>query len=340
MNQIRAVLTLGTRRYDAHAAAVNVTLPFLPGVGACEALLPQAVVVDAEPGEGAGLELDAGDGAVSVVRGIIAGVSRAARTNRVTIADDGVRLARLRPTTTFQKQSGKDVVRSLASSAGVTAGEIDLELPLAAYVAHARWTGAEHVAYLSELGGAVARIDGEGRLQVSALSTSGGNVALRYGRELLELSISAHPTPPSRRVVIGNGPAGSPDAPDAMRPTADPLPSDAPSPGPVARWSPAPVLRTPSAASSASRAADRRAAAGTNRLGARCVLVPKLRPGHILDIQSIPDDPGGRPWMLTRVTHRIGPRGAETILDGISLAQASRAEDLVGSIASAVGGLL
>jgi hypothetical protein len=89
-------------------------------------------------------------------------------TAQALVADGGAALGGLRPASTYQRQSAKDVIRALADDAGVTVGTIDLDLPLAAYTAYQGRTAAEQIAALAALAGAIAWIDGEGALQVGA----------------------------------------------------------------------------------------------------------------------------------------------------------------------------
>jgi hypothetical protein len=140
--------------------------------------------------------------------------------------------------------------------------------------------------------------------------------------------------------MAGNGPAGSADAPDALRPTTEALPGDAPKPGPEAVWSPAPVLRTPDAALTATKAATATTSAAVTRIQARCFLLPALRPGTVVEVQSLPDELSGGPWLVTRVVHRLKPdTGGLTGFEGVS-AGSGGLGSLLGAALSAVGSLL
>jgi hypothetical protein len=67
------------------------------------------------------------------------------------------------------------------------------------------------------------------------------------------------------------------------------------------------MLRTAGAASNASQALQEAAAATGERLAAECFLLPGLRPGEVFEVQSLPDEFSGGPWLVTRVTHRLDP---------------------------------
>ncbi len=334
-----AVVTLGNLAYESHAAQVTATLTALPGVDTFTAFLPPAARVDAAPGDDAKLELDGGEGPETVLTGKLRSIARGLRGTRVVVSDGGAELADFRPAATYEKQAAKEVVRALASDASVDIGSLDLDLPLAAYVAHQRRTAAEHVADLARLAGATAAFDAEGRLRV-APRPGRPDIALRYGREFLDYEVRQRPGLQARLVAAGAGPAGSAEAPNALRPSLKPLPGGVPPPGPDAVWTAAPVLRTPKAALVASQAAEDEAAAAATSVRATCFLLPKLRPGTALEVQELPDGLPAGPWLLTRVVHRLTPAGGGTThFEGIS-AGAGGATGLLASALAAAGGLL
>jgi hypothetical protein len=335
-----ARFVLGNLKYDAHAAEVTATLGLLPCVNRFHVRLPARARLDAAPGDPATLELDGGEGVETVLTGAVAWIRRELLESEVVGADGGAALAALRPAATHEKRSAKDVIRTLAGEARVDVGSIDVDLPLAVYVGHQARTAAEHIAYLADLGGATARLDGEGRLDVMRVPEGPADLALRYGREILGIAERSRPAPSVRRFAIGNGPAGSASAPDALRPGATPLPGDATAPGPGAVWSAHAVLRTPAAALTASRAADTRAAAAAKAIACRCFLLPALRPGTVVEIQDLPAGLSPGPWLITRVQHRLHPvEGGSTAFEARNTS-ADLLGGLLGALAGAVGGLL
>ncbi|MBP0445844.1 hypothetical protein J8J14_13775 [Roseomonas sp. SSH11] len=334
-----ASVTLGRQRYDSHALGLEVQLGLLPSVNRARITLPRAVAPDAAPGDPAELSLRAVDGSSVVLHGTLHALSAAgAGATEAVLADDGARLAALRPCRTYQGQDGGTVVRALAEEAGAGIGALELDLPLAAYVAHGRRSAAEHVATLAKLGGALAGCDEAGRIELRALP-SRAERALRYDREILALRVTRRAAPEVRQVMLGNGPAASPEAPDALLQSRSPLPADAPPPGAQARWLPAPALRSPRAALAAGQARDTEAASRATRVEARAILLPWLRPGMVLEIQQLPDrlDAAG-PWLVLTVCHaRLAGAPGETRFTAVS---AAAGPSLLASLASAVGGLL
>ncbi len=327
---------LGSYRYATHGASLRLALGLLPDVNAATLELPRGLDVDAAPGDPAVVRLDGGEGEETVLTGVIHALRRGLHGTRVELVDAGGRLAAHRPAATFERQSAADVVRALASEAGVTTTRLDASVRFAAYVAHPRRTGAEHVAQLAALGGAIGFVEGDGTLVVQAAATR-AELALRYGRELLACealeAIVAMP-----RVVVGNGPAGSADAPDALLHTVTVLPEDAPAASAGVVREGQPLLRTPGVAKAAGEARAAWVANDALRLAATAFLLPALRPGMVLEIQDLPDGIAGGPWLVERVTHHLAPDGsAGTTFEGRSAAPAT---DLFGALLGAVGGLL
>jgi hypothetical protein len=332
-------VTLGNYRYDTHASAVTVRLGLLPQVNCFEVTLPDRVDVPAVPGDPAQLDLDGGEGPETVLTGKLRSMQRSLGRQVATAADTGADLAAFRPAVTYEKQAAKDIVRALAGGLGAEINTIDLDWPLAVYVAHQRRTAAEHIAGLARLAGGLAYTEADGRLTVVPVPGGQPDLALRHGREVVAYDVREFPGPLVRRLAIGHGPAGSTGAPDALRPTVGALPGDAPRPGPQAVWTPVPQARTPKAANTASQALERLAGAAGLRLFARCFLLPKLRPGQVIELQDLPPGLSGGPWLLTRVCHQLQPgRPSATLLEGRSAGEGGGG--LLGAALSAVGGLL
>lgn len=333
-----ASLTLGAQRFDCHAAAVGVDLSLLPGVGRFMATLPAAAAPSAALGDEVSLDLDGGEGAETVLTGTLIQRHNSADARQVVGADAGALLAG-RPAATFEGRDGAAVIRALAGDVGASVGTLDLDLPLAVYVAHAERTRAEHIAELAELGGALAFVNADGKLVVQPPGEGAADLALRYGRELLSYQAVTTPLPSAAPFVLGSGPAGSPDAPEALRPSFDRLPASAPKPGADARWRLALALKTPDAAATASGAAQAAAMRGTQRLSATCWLLPQLRPGLRVEVQDLPDGTSLGPWLITRVRHRLDPRaGATTVFHARGAGAGSGS--LLGAALGALGGLL
>jgi hypothetical protein len=335
----KASIVLGSEQFDTHALRVTAQLAPLPGIGSFRAVFPARTPISASAGDDATLDLDGGEGSERVLTGVVRVVRRGIRQTEVIVADASVALAELRPATTYRNQSADDVIKALASDAGITV-HANVALPMAAYVADQRRSAAQHIAMLAVLGGAVARVNGDGELEVNRPVAAMPDAALKYGREIIACDVSAGNAPSAKRIRTGSGPAGSAMAPNALRPTKDPLPSSASDPGNGAIWMPSAILRTPTAAATAGASADVAAASAAVRIRATAFLIPALRPGMVVDVQDLPGAMSGGPWMLTRVTHTLDAReGGRTMFEG---EQASSLDlgALAGAALSAIGGLL
>ena len=334
-----ASVTLGSEKFDSHALRVVVDLAPLPAIDSFVATFPAAVSISASSGDDASLDLDGGEGSETVLQGKIRLLRYGLRYTEVVVAAASAALSDLRPATTYRNQGADDVVQALASDADVSVADSSIGLPMAAYVADQRRTAAEHIAWLASLGGAIARINSDGDLEVNRPTSAMPDVAIKYGRELIACDVREVEPPAAHRIRTGNGPAGSAMAPNALRPTKDPLPSDAGDPGADAVWQPAAVLRTPAAASSAGAAADLVAGAAATRIRAEAFLLPKVRPGIVLDVQDLPGALSGGPWLVTRVTHLLDARtGGRTFFEG-EQASSLDLSALAGAALSAIGGL-
>lgn len=330
-----ASITLGSKRYETHASEVIATLGMLPGVGSFRATLPARAEFSAVPGDDALLHLDGGEGGEDVLTGTVGMVRRGLLGIDITGADAGALLGRTRSASTFEKQDAAKITRALVSDAGADVGEIDIDLPLAVYVAHQGRTAAEHIATLASLAGCMALVDADGTVSVRPVPER-PQLALLYGREIISYQEISGAAPVAQQLAIGNGPAGSVSAPNALHPSFERLPGSAGAPGPSARWRSVPAIRTASEASRGSESLTQAAAAASAGVRATCFLLPAIRPGAIVEIQSLPDGLGGGPWLVTRVRHRLHPSlGASTVFEGVS----ADAGSLLGSLLSALGGL-
>lgn len=334
-------VTLGNLRYDTHALELHACLEPLPRGNSVCISLPASVRFEAAPGDDASMDVDGGEGSKKMFTGKVRTVRRDFRRIHATLADAATDLAAYRPCQTFENQNAKQVIKTLASDAGVDVGDVDVDLDVPAYVAQPGRTAAEQIAELARLGGAIALVDAEGALQVIARPSGQPSVALLYGREILDYSASNNETLNPQRFAIGFGPGGSASAPDALRPSLEFLPSSAAAGAAGVVRYPLPLLRTPRAADDVSTALQTANAARAQRLRARCFLLPSLRPGDVIEVQSLPEGLAGGPWLLTRVQHELRPGGGGfTTIEAEGGDTSSLLSGLLAAGLSALGGLL
>jgi len=333
-------VTLGSLRYDTHAASASICLALLPRGNSAEIALPSSLRFEASAGDKAVVSLDGGEGAQTVLTGKVHSIHQEFEFIRVLITDT-VELAGYRPASTLEGQNAQAVVNALASDVSVSTGDITIDLDLAAYVAHPGRMATEHIAQLAEISGGIAYNDGDGSLNVKQKPSGPANSALKYGREVIAYETrSAAPLSP-QRFAMGFGRAGSGGADDALRQSVDAIPGSAVDGGAGVWRMPVPVLRVPSAATTATQALQSIAAAQAERITAHCYLLPTLRPGNVIEVQELPGGLSKGPWLITRVQHSF-ERGSGTTRFWGETASAgpSLLGGLLSAAAGAVGGLL
>ena len=189
--------------------------------------------------------------------------------------------------------------------------------------------------------GGIAYSDGDGSLNVKQKPSGPADSALKYGREVISYETRSAAALSPQRFAMGFGPAGSGGADDALRPSVDAIPGSAADGGAGVWRMPTPLLRVPSAATTASGALQCIAAAQAERVTADCFLLPALRPGSVIEVQDLPDGLSTGPWLITRVQHSFERGFGTTRFWGeTATAGSSLSGGLLGAAAGAIGGLL
>jgi hypothetical protein len=330
-------LTLGNQRFTEQAVELRVTLELAPVLDSVTALFPAHVKLAAKAGDPALLTLGNGESEEPVFTGTIASIDRGFDAVRVRALDGGGMLAAFRPASTYEQTTAGDVAKSLCGDAGVDTGSIDDGVDLAFYAADPSRTAYEHIARVAGWSGAVARISAGGALDMTVLDATAADLALRYGRELGGITQESRPAAIDRFVVAGESGAGSTSVPEALRPATDFFGGNRPdAPALKARLTSEPALRTAAAAASAGAALQRSYGASRFRGTFDAFLLPKLRPGTVVQIQDLPEGLSGDLIWLRRVSHVVRRDGATT---RTAFARGGDAFDplaLLGSLAGAL----
>ena len=334
-------LTLGSKRFTQQVLSLDLELELAPRIDALTVRLPRAAPFDADLGDDAALDLDGGEGSETAFTGTIAGIEHGYDEIRVRVLDGGAALAQARPATTYEHASASRVVRELCGDAGVDIGDLEDGPTFAFYAAEPSRTAFEHIARVCAWAGAIVRFTGGGSLESLVLNASTADLALRYGRELVALRQRRLPSPVDGFVVAGESGASSASSDDALRPTTDFFGGSRPDgPGATSRWTFAPALRTAKDASTAGAALKRQYGATRERGTLDAFLLPKLRPGTVLEIHDLPGGFSKGPYWLESVSHRVTPRGATTRARYVKGGDAFDPGALLGALAGAIGGLL
>jgi len=329
-----ATATIGSLRYTGGIAAIRITLPIGPGVGSARISLPRDLRVDAKPGDDVEIAVTGESRSeTTVFTGSVSAVRRALDQTVVLCGDASAALAAIRPGSTFEQLGASATASALAREAGVGIGAVDLDLDLPCYVADQGRTAWEHLSILAGWGGAFVTAAADGSIEVRKFPSPPADTALRYGREIAELSVTTI-APAAEVIWTGNGPAGNATDPRAPLQSTGTLPADAAGPDAQTIRVAAPVLRTPAAAASANQASAGHN--GATRLSAACWLVPGLRAGTAVEIADAPTLESTGPWLLTRVVHTVGPGPAgRTTFEAVSMATPARSAVQAGLAAAA-----
>lgn len=338
-----AALTIGDLLYEEQIVALRLRRTSLPALDRLEVLMPIGVTFSAEPGDDCSLELDGGDadgggGNATVFTGRVTAVGRRADGLRITAHNGGLPLARYRPVDAYEQLSIVDIIETLCGDAEVDVA-VDVDGPiLALHAMDGHTTALQEIARLAGLAGAGAAFDGDGALHVTEGGGPSSELALRYGRELLELTLGEELQPSDAITIVGEG-AGSPDSPEARWLTTDFLTGSAPEPGLAARRRRVPELRSTDDTETASVALAERRSAAARPIRLTTWLMPTLAPGMRLEIADLPDP-------LTLDDCRISQVVSTLRSDGLAASNVwatgrpAEGGGLLGALAGAVGGLL
>jgi hypothetical protein len=333
MLRIGVSLALGSALYDQHVIALRLRRGRLPALDRLEALLPANVTLDAQLGDDVTLELDGGEGATLVFTGSLTALGRTGTAVRVTAHSGAFQLARYRPAVTLETVTTGDVINQLCADAGVDTGTIDSGPTMALFAADGRASALSDLTRLAWLAGGQAAFDGDGRLFAIADGGPGPDLALRYGRELLDAEVFAIVPDPAQLTVVGEG-ADAATAARARQVVVDFFKGSAPAPGPDARVRANPALRTVADAHSAAAAWTARRAAAESQVRFTAWLLPGLAPGARVEIHDAPAHLGLSECRVEHVVHTVEPAsGARTRVWG------TRQTEPGGALGALAGGL-
>jgi hypothetical protein len=330
-------LTVGNYLYDQHIVAMRLRRTQLSALDRLEILFPAGVSFEAEPGEDCSLEMDGGDGAATVFTGKLSQIQHTLSGLRIEAHNGGLALARYRPSIVLEQQTIGDIISGLCSDADVdVASNVD-GATLALYVADGRATAAHEIARLALLAGAACAFDGDGGLHINEDGGPGGELALRYGREILTGKISSSLPDENTLTVVGEGADGASSEKGRWIIT-DFLKGSGSSPGFNARTITQPELRTTDDTEFAAAAFTHRRALDEARVRLRTWLNPQLKPGMRMEFADMPDHLPLQECRISQVVSTMSPfaTAATDVWASGQVGGASAFGDLLG----ALGGLL
>jgi len=331
----------GSQEWTRQVLHVRVSLDAGPRVDTVSIVFPAAAPLTAVPGDDVVLSLDSGEQDATVFTGVVDRIRRTPSLTIVSAINAGGVLARTRPAVTFEHITAGDVVRQLCSEASVDPGDIDDGVSMPYYVADPERTAWQHVTRVAAWSGAVVTISADNRVDAIVVDAQQADLALRYGREIVDFHIDADQSYVDTFATAGETGVGDAADAAALRLTADFFAGSRPSgPGPRASWRSAPALRTAEAASSAA-AARQRLYTSTRACGhVHAFLQPKIRPGSIIELHDMPSGIPLEPLWVRRVEHTLSAEGATTRIDVAKGGDSFDPLALLGSLGGAIGALL
>ena len=333
-------LTLGSQQWTKQIIRIDVSLAAAPGLDSLAALLPAAAPLKADLGDPAALTLNNGETEKPVFTGTIAAIQRSLDGIHLTAFDAGGDLAQFRPATTYEQVTAGSVVRYLCGDAGVDVGNVSDGVSLVYYVADPSRSALDHVARVCGWSGAMARVSADNQLESIVVNATQADLALKFGREIHAIENRRLPSRVTSFTVAGESGVGDTSSSDALRPAIDFFAGHRPD-GPAlkARWRSEPALRTAAAGGTAGAALQRAYKSSRERGELTAFLQPALRPGTIIEVQSLPDGLPSGPLLVYRVRHDLGDGDATTHASFYKGGDSFDPESLLGSLLGAIGGL-
>jgi hypothetical protein len=330
-------LILGDYRYDQHCVAVRLLRSHLPTLDRLEVWLPPAVTLSASPGDDCQLTLEGGDGKATVFKGQITTLRQSLSGAIVEAHNGGLLLARYRPTVTLEQLTVGEVTTTLCGDVDVSLQDTVDGPTLALYVAEGRATAAQEIARLARLAGASGGFDGEGNLHISEAGGPGGELALRYGREVLSGQVSETWANTAPLTVVGEG-AAEASSPEGRWIITDFLRGGGRPTEPTARTIVEPELRSTADTEFAAAALLQARARQESQVRLRTWLHPQLQPGMRLKFADMADQLPLLECRIRQVVSTIAP-GKPAMTEVWASGQVGSANDF-GGLVGALGGLL
>ncbi len=243
-------------------------------------------------------------GAIDGVRRQIPGSARLIATN------GGSALARLRLNQSYERQSAGDVVRELASRAGIATGRIEAGVSIPFFVIDDRRGAWAHIAELARRSGYIAFFDAEGKLSFTTIATGDPVRTFRYAVDLLSLDTLEAEEEVGAATVWGEGAAGSQGQDAWSWLVKDPAPvTGSAGSGERALYRGDRALRSAEAVGTAASAIV--AAGARRKMTGRIVTpgAPEVVVGATIEIADAPQRAINARYLVTAVHHRFTKGG-------------------------------
>ena len=334
-------LQLGPQLWKEQALRIELSLNPSPLVDVMTIKLPAAASLQADLDDDVELTLNSGEAEEKVFTGVVQSIRRGFSSIDVKAINAGSLLSRYFPAVTYENVTTATVARNLCSDAGVSTGSLETGSELTFYVADPTRTAWQHIHRVCSWSGMLVSISADNEVEAKVVNATQADVALRFGREIVELGRTRSAAKIETFVVAGESGVGVASSPDVHRPVTDFFTGNRPDPpSPTVTWTWLPALRTTSAAATAGAARKRMYTSGADCGVFIAFLQPKLRPGVVLEMQDLPAGLTDGPVWIHSVRHVLSPHGALSRVEYCKGGDSFNPLALLGSLAGAVGGLL
>jgi hypothetical protein len=189
--------------------SLALDLQLAPGVDHCTLTVTGSGMPSVALGDGLSLKLGYDQQLSTVYTGKLVRVqARNDDTVHLTLDNGALTLARLRQNSSFEQQTLRDIVNKLLGDAGISAGTLHTGPDFPFLALDDRQSLWAWISALAAMSGALAWVDGEGKVQIKP----GGGPALAsftYGADVLALQHEARVPVAAQLTVLGEGAAGS-----------------------------------------------------------------------------------------------------------------------------------
>ncbi|WP_163867041.1 hypothetical protein [Myxococcus eversor] len=142
------------------------------------------------PGDKTTIEMDGGNGAVTVFTGLVLEARGSTDTSLVIGGDALAKLARLDVSGAYEQMSAGSIVRELVNKAGGTPGTIDDGPSFPSYVLHRGPRALRHILRLAEQSGFDVFTDGQGKVHFTAPKQGGADHTFVYDSQVLRTQVA------------------------------------------------------------------------------------------------------------------------------------------------------
>ncbi|MEO1091403.1 MAG: hypothetical protein AAFX81_12250 [Pseudomonadota bacterium] len=310
-------VTLGGQRVDSSGAPLSNTISALDVQLSMDPMradqtsitLGQVGALTPAPDDAATIELgyaDEGENLVQVMAGTVFEVGHAVTTERIVCLGAAATLARRTTATTFRDRQAGEIVRALATDAGVAVARTGTSSVLPYYAVDRQRSLLRHMADLAALTGFDLYVDAAGELVFEPFGSGREVFAIAYATDVLSYDAKRRPAVFGGVEAFGESPGASAGADSWSWLTKD----FGPRKGSAGRGDPVlhvdrSALRTAEAAQQAADAAltfvDRQRLAGQVQVIGR----PAIGLGDAIRLSNMPEDDLNATFQVRALRHRL-----------------------------------